>query len=967
MLYPILLWLAQALLSSSAPSNHLQPQAPVVDCTGAIALENGVTYSSEVPYFDSGYTDYLLCGGGDGSGLDTSHFFIPSSNGTISISLVSAFDAGILYLLQGECNTNNCIDYAINGESINIPVVGGTTYYIIAENLIPLWPTSFYSILLNFYPQVSACRQSDSLALLDFYNATNGPSWTYNESFYFTDDVSLTIPNAGNPWLSSQPINTWHGVVLSTEGCVSKLILNSNNLSGNLPPINLPNITSFIAYSNQLSGNIPDFTSNPELEYLDLRSNSFNGNIPLFPSCTALTTINVSENELTGEIPLFPNQANLNRFYCNDNQLEGSVPDFSIHNPNLGCLHYSGNQLTFEDILPNINANQALSSANGCGFDNQVYYFPQDSILANTILAGSAGGSTTIGIGFDDTVTTNVYVWYKDGAIYDTIYGSNEITFNLEPSVSGQYWAEITNPNAPELTLFYGFIDLSISSNCRLDDSLSLVDLYTSTGSALPWDLDLPMTTWDGVDLDVNGCVTQIDISDENLTGTLPALAFEPLEQFNCISNSLTGNIPTLDSLPQLTHFLCDSNNLNGFLPSFNLTPNLIHFSCAGNSLTGTIPTLDSLNALQIFTCNGNTLQGSIPSLANNSSLEFFFCYDNQLTGSIPSISHLNRLRSFSVFSNSLSDTIPTLNGLDSLRYISLFNNALEGSLPDLSDVPNLQYAYFDNNHLTGMIPTWNNLPDIRILHIDNNQLEGSIPDLSLTSPNLGQFACESNRLTFEDLTPIAALQTLITNNNQPDSLTYAPQSLFFKDTTFFTTQGQLFTIDLEIDGIINNNVYAWYQNGILDTTITGLHERTFDPILLSDTGTYQVFVSNPTIAPDLTLESRSFYVSVEESCRYRDSLSLVTLFNATNGPSWTTPWDLGHPMSTWYGVTLNGEGCLSSLDLGTNNLQGTLPSEIGNLLDLTLLNLSFNQLSGNIPNEIGNLSNLLLLILSNN
>ena len=55
------------------------------------------------------------------------------------------------------------------------------------------------------------------------------------------------------------------------------------------------------------------------------------------------------------------------------------------------------------------------------------------------------------------------------------------------------------------------------------------------------------------------------------------------------------------------------------------------------------------------------------------------------------------------------------------------------------------------------------------------------------------------------------------------------------------------------------------------------------------------------------------------------------------------------------------------SLDLGYNQLTGSIPPEIGNLTNLTYLNLRSNQLTGSIPPEIGNLTNLTELVLFGN
>jgi hypothetical protein len=54
-------------------------------------------------------------------------------------------------------------------------------------------------------------------------------------------------------------------------------------------------------------------------------------------------------------------------------------------------------------------------------------------------------------------------------------------------------------------------------------------------------------------------------------------------------------------------------------------------------------------------------------------------------------------------------------------------------------------------------------------------------------------------------------------------------------------------------------------------------------------------------------------------------------------------------------------------LDLGSNQLTGEIPAEIGELTNLTGLLLYDNELTGVIPSEIGNLTNLIYLKLSSN
>ncbi len=79
------------------------------------------------------------------------------------------------------------------------------------------------------------------------------------------------------------------------------------------------------------------------------------------------------------------------------------------------------------------------------------------------------------------------------------------------------------------------------------------------------------------------------------------------------------------------------------------------------------------------------------------------------------------------------------------------------------------------------------------------------------------------------------------------------------------------------------------------------------------------------------------------------DSLALVGLYNTTNGQNWTIRWNLSQPMRNWYGVITNGNGTVGVLNLGNNNLSGTV-SDL-NLPNLRILDLSQNFISGQVPN----------------
>ncbi len=92
------------------------------------------------------------------------------------------------------------------------------------------------------------------------------------------------------------------------------------------------------------------------------------------------------------------------------------------------------------------------------------------------------------------------------------------------------------------------------------------------------------------------------------------------------------------------------------------------------------------------------------------------------------------------------------------------------------------------------------------------------------------------------------------------------------------------------------------------------------------------------------------------------DRDALIALYNALDGPNWThsTNWLSDLPLGAWHGVETEGDGNVTKLDLGFNDLSGRIPPELGILTSLQELDFRENaQLSCHIPPELGNLANL--------
>lgn len=189
-----------------------------------------------------------------------------------------------------------------------------------------------------------SCSVSDSLALVALYNSTDGANWT-------------------NTWDLAQPMDTWYGVALSENGCVTCIDMDGNpgchnsntgssgnNLVGNIP-IELNNLSDLKILSlgrNSLTGDIPsELGSISSLEYLYLESNLLSGSIPQeLGNLSNLTKLDLSFNDLTGNIPIeLGNLNSLTYLRLSSNELVGTIPRELGNLSNLTSLTLEANNL----------------------------------------------------------------------------------------------------------------------------------------------------------------------------------------------------------------------------------------------------------------------------------------------------------------------------------------------------------------------------------------------------------------------------------------------------------------------------------------------------------------------------------------------------------------------------------------------------------------------------------------------
>ena len=625
------------------------------------------------------------------------------------------------------------------------------------KNLIPhkVFILSFLLASATYAQEGNVPDAVEYQALVDLYNATDGPNWTDNTN-----------------WLNgttNTDFATWHGVTVE-NGDVIHITLIDNNLIGNLPGSlgNFISLLSIQLIDNQLSGDIPptlgdliglqtlnltgnNFSGNipnelgslVNLNYLSLANNQLSGSIPpSFGSFNNINSINLSNNQLIGEVPIELNALSDIGLTLHNNSLSGNFPFLPIlsgltlsNNRISGFPDYSSvsmdviwleeNQLDFGDLEPNFNGP-------GSPYISNFTYSPQTEIGEEQNLAFVLGAP--FDIPFTTGGTRNFYQWQKKDAqdVWQDISGATASDFSkatFEASDIGEYRVVVTNEWVTDLTLYSKSIFVYQTDCGVVPDALeyqALVDLYNATNGAnwtnntnwLQGNTCTDLANWYGVTVE-NGDVVELILDGNNLNGTLPS-SLTNLNQLRVLNLSSVFDKPNVLAVP----FPLDYMNLT----------NLETLYMSNIGLTGIIPPeISNLTQLKFLSLNHNSLIGTIPAeLYTLALLEYLDLGFNDLEGEIHSnISNLTYLNQLQLPGNNFTGTIlDKITTLASLEHLFIPSNQFTGSFPsDFGNLINLEYFWGSENNFTGAIPpSFGNLSKLYELNISNNNLSGSIP-----------------------------------------------------------------------------------------------------------------------------------------------------------------------------------------------------------------------------------------------
>ena len=934
---------------------------------------------------------------GDGSSAATTLHYYRSDDETVSTSDTEVGTDAVRGLAAGRASA----------ESIDLagPSDAGTYYYSACVDAVTGESDTGNNCSAAVSITVAAVIPTDDrAALVALYEATDGLNWTNKEN-----------------WLSATPLDEWYGVTVA-NGRVEWLELRSNQLTGSIPSElgNLTNLEILSLGQNQLTGPIPSGLGNlTSLLSLELIQNQLTGPIPSeLGNLTNLGFLTLSENQLTGPIP--PQLGQLTKLYdlgLGENQLTGSIPPEIGQLTGLDALSFAVNQLTgpiphqLGQLTKLVSLQLQHNLLTGSiptelgNLQGLTFLALRDNLLTGPI-PSQLGQLTKLEELFLDSNQLTGEIPPELGQLTKLIHlglSSNELSGSLPEELIAlplEFFAlaetQVCVPRAVEFEEWLKGIGLPPPyPYCRDPQWDALSALYDGTGgpnwgNKTNWLSLAPLGKWYGVTTDADGRVTELNLEDNNLSGTVPlALAgLANLKTLNLAFNaSLSGPLPqVITRLPlevlklQGTEVCAPPQAefqawLNGISVSTGVTGctdtrvdyyALVELYNATDGPNWTNAT-NWASAAPLNEWHGvdtdpggrvtrlslweNNLRGPLPTvlgrLTNLSSLNLD---RNQLMGEIPSeLGQLTSLQKLALAVNQLTGEVPSeLGQLTNLSDLNLLGNQLTGEIPpELGQLTNLESLYLGPNLLTGEIPPeLGQLTSLKKLSLDSNQLTGEIPPELGQLTNLESLYLGPNLLTGEipsELGQLTNLQGLglpwsqLTGEIPPELGQLTSLKKLFLDSNQLTGE-----IPPELGRLKNLETLQLQSNQL--------------------TGEIPPELGRLKNLETLQLQSNQLTGEIPSELGQLTNLSgelwnvLVPALNlSANQLTGEIPPELGQLRN------------LLGLNLSANHLTGEIPAELGQLTNLSDLNLSANQLTGNIPPELGDLGNLRFLNLAYN
>ncbi|MFS7920654.1 putative protein kinase RLK-Pelle-LRR-XI-1 family [Helianthus anomalus] len=478
------------------------------------------------------------------------------------------------------------------------------------------------------------------------------------------------------------------------------------------------------------------------------------------------------------------------------------------------------------------------------------------------------------------------------------------------------------------------------------------------------WNNETPMCNFTGIVCNFNKEVKEINLSQQQLSGTLAfdsLCAIKSLEKLSLGANTLSGTISTqlsnctsmqyldlgmnfftgvVPDLSQLSQLKFLSLNLSGFTGRFpweslrNLT-RLSFLSLGDNPFDKTpfpleILNLQYLSSLYLTNC---TIEGRIPeAIGNLSLLESLQLSDNYLVGEIPvGVTKLKNLQMLELYNNELTGTLPVgLSNLVNLAEFDVSTNLLFGDLSELRGLSRLESLQLFENSFSGTIPEeFGEFKYLKQFSIYTNMFTGELPAKIGSWAEFEYIDVSTNYLTGPippDMCKMGKMEKLLMlQNNFTGGL---PENY-----ASCTSLNRLRVSNNSLSGRVPDGIWSLPNLGMID-----LEMNQFEGQVGRNIGEAkslaQLFLANNRFSGELPMEISS-------------ASSLVEIRLTSNMLSGEIP------------ITIGSLKKLSKLLLQDNKFSGAIPESLGSCVSLNQINLAGNLFSGQIPESLGSLASL--------
>lgn len=472
---------------------------------------------------------------------------------------------------------SNC-SYGIN---TTVNTVSGQSYYVLvyrAEN----------QAISRVYAQISQdVDLTERQALIDLYNAADGPNWDFNTN-----------------WNTSAPVSDWVNVEVD-NGHVTSVGFPNSDAPGYIPSsiLDLTYLETFTAYGNQLSGEVPDFSTLPNIDLVQITSNNFSF-ADLEPNFTNNSTIPqfiYQSQKAFGDEILYDNPT-----YGLDYTLEAITNGTNL-NYQWVTKDSAVQENIYEDVPGATNPTYTLTNLQEEDLDNYTCLVTSPIIPELTLERALVRFRAPVSQQERDALI----------ALYNSTDGDNWVdNTNWLTSAHVDEWAGISTEGNRVTIINRNFQNLNGQLPDEIGDLIHLKELRISVNA--------------------------------NLTGSIPSTIgnLTELRWLRLQLNGHTGSIPTsVSNLTNLSRVYLQDNQLTGTIPSgFGNASNMYQLFLDNNQLDGDIPSsLGNLSALVSFGMSNNNLSGTLPSeLSGLTSILLFDISNNDINGVIPDWSAIN-------------------------------------------------------------------------------------------------------------------------------------------------------------------------------------------------------------------------------------------------------------------------------------------------------------------------------------